>query len=327
MNVLVTGGAGFIGSHLVEALLRRGDRVTVLDRISRELPNNTQYFRDSERVRVITGDAADRRRMEPLVAEADLVFHLAAIVGVERVCLDPGTTLKANFAATETVCELCLRHQVKLVFASTSEVYGKTLERPVRENTDPVLGPTFVPRWSYAVSKLADEYLVRALMDEGSAVIVRFFNCYGPRLDPSGSTSVVSRFIGQALRNEPITVFGTGDQTRSFTYVSDTVTGTLAAADRIEGEAFNIGRPCETSINELAALIRELAGSTSPIEHREPPTDWGTFEEQARRLPDITKSAQELGFEPRIDLRTGLVKTIAWMSAQIDGETDLRETG
>ena len=268
-------------------------------------------------IKEVVGSIVDRSSIEPLIAEADLVFHLAAVVGVERVCSDPARTLFVNIEGSRIVLELCRRFETKVILASTSEVYGKNSNLPLAEDDETVLGPVTVKRWSYAVSKLADEHLALALKDQLPVVIVRYFNCYGPHVDPAGYGSVVARFVDQALREEPITIYGDGNQTRSFTYVRDTVNGTIAASNSNTGGIFNIGNTTETTINDLAALVLAKTGSSAPIVHQPFPARLGSFEEQRRRQPDITKARQELDFDPATSLVEGLKETISWMRQEL----------
>lgn len=317
MSIVVTGGAGFIGSHLVEALVELGEEVTVVDDLSTGRRENLAGCLDGARVRLVAGSVLDADTLGPLIAEASVVYHLAAVVGVDRVCHDPAKTLVENIGGTRTVLELCRRHEAPVVVTSTSEAYGKNPDVPLRESDDTLLGPTSVPRWSYALSKLVDEQLAWALMKDLPVTVLRYFNCYGPRIDPKGYASVVSIFADQALKGSPITVYGDGRQTRSFTYVRDTVAATIAAGRSGITGVFNVGRPDEISINELAGLIKEVAGSDSPITHGPQPADWGSFEEPGRRVPDIEKARRDLGFEPCVDLVDGLKLTIDWMRSRL----------
>jgi UDP-glucose 4-epimerase len=327
MSVLVTGGAGFIGSNLAEELLVRGSSVTVLDNLSTGRLANIAYLRKYPGFRFVKGNAEDPAIVEQLVSEAAAVFHLAAVVGVPRVCLEPAGTLEVNFGATQTVAEICRKYGVKMILASSSEAYGKNHAKPLKETDDTIIGPSSVPRWAYAVSKLADEYLVRGLMKDQPAVIIRYFNAYGPRMDPIGGSSVVATFIRQALLEQPLTIFGDGNQTRSFIYIQDTVAGTLAAAERPDSGLFNIGRPKETTVNELAEKIIMLSDSISVIEHCDPPPEWGEFEEQRQRLPSIASAQTQLGFKPTIDLENGLIRTIDWMRGELRVVKHLRRAG
>jgi UDP-glucose 4-epimerase len=225
--------------------------------------------------------------------------------------------LRANLQGTENVLRACARHGCRAVVASSSEVYGDQPGRRLAEDGPRVLGPTTVPRWSYAAAKAADEHLAFAYAAEGLAVsVVRYFNCYGPRLDRAGDASVVGVFIRQALAGEPISVFGTGAQTRSFTYVTDTVRGTvLAASARARGQVFNIGCPTETSVRDLAGMVAEATGSRSRLRQVPYEQAYGSgFADVSGRVPDITRAREVLGWEPLVPLGEGLKRTIAWWS-------------
>ena len=267
VRVLVTGGAGFIGSHLVDALGGKGAEVTVLDSLVTGRASNVEG-----RARLVEGSILDADLVDKEVEAADEVFHLAAAVGVRHIVDDPLGSLRTNSRGTEHVLDACARHRRRVLLASTSEVYGKSPNLPWREDDDRVLGSTDVPRWSYATAKALDEHLALAHANAGLPVtIVRYFNSYGPRLDPRGYGSVVARFLGQALTGEPLTVHGDGTQTRCFTYVGDTVSGTLLAARSRDalGRVFNIGSDVETTLDDLARTIIDLTGSTSSDRARE----------------------------------------------------------
>jgi len=316
MQVLVTGGAGFIGSHLVDRLLEEGHRVTVLDNLSTGRVENIAHHLGDDRFRLVVGSILDEATLEPLVQQADQVYHLAALVGVKRVVDDPLTGILTNIGGTENVLALAYKYWVPVLIASSSEVYGKSADLPFREDGEIVLGPTTVPRWSYAHSKALDEHLALAYARRGlPVVIVRYFNAYGPRTDPRGYGSVVARFIAQALQGEPITVYDDGQQTRCFTYVADTVRGTILAAQtpQAQGQVFNIGRDQETSILELARLIRRMTGSASEIVYIPYRDAYGpNFEESRRRVPDTRRAREVLGFQANTSLEDGLRATIAW---------------
>ncbi len=265
VRVLVTGGAGFIGSHLVDALCDEGADVTVLDNLTTGRDSNLDG-----RARLVQGSILDADLVDKEVEAADEVFHLAAAVGVRHIVDDPLGSLRTNTRGTEHVLDACARHRRQVLLASTSEVYGKAMHVPWREDDDRVLGSTDVARWSYSTAKALDEHLALAHAKAGLPVsIVRYFNSYGPRLDERGYGSVVAKFVGQALAGEPLTVHGDGSQTRCFTYVADTVRGTLLAArtPAAIGRVFNVGSEVETTVAELAATIVELTGSSSVIEH------------------------------------------------------------
>jgi UDP-glucose 4-epimerase len=311
----VTGGAGFVGSHLVDALREEGAEVTVLDNLTTGRLANLQ----GEDVRIVEGSILDADLVDKEVEASDEVFHLAAAVGVWHIIDDPLRAMRVNTRGTEHVLDACARHGRRVLIASTSEVYGKSSAIPWREDDDRVLGSTLVPRWSYATAKAVDEHFALAHAAAGLEVaIVRYFNAYGPRLDPQGYGSVVAKFLGQALAGEPLTVHGDGRQARCFTFVEDTVSGTLRAArtPEAQGSVFNLGTEVETTIDELARLIIELTESTSEIQRVSYEQAYGAkFEDAPRRRPDITRARTILGWEPHVELRDGLARTLDWWVA------------
>jgi UDP-glucose 4-epimerase len=265
----------------------------------------------------------DARLVSTCVADADLVFHLAAAVGVRHIVDRPLPSLLVNIQGSENVFAACAGHQRKVVLASSSEVYGKTASLPMRETDDRVLGPTTVARWSYSTAKAIDEHLALAHATEGLRVaIVRYFNSYGPRIDPRGYGSVMAHFIRQSLAGEPITVHGDGRQTRTFTYVSDMARGTYLAGvtDAADGMVLNLGARVETSVLELAELIRDATASASPITHVSYEDAYGPgFEDTRRRVPDISRAEQILGWAPEVELTEGLQRTISWWRTHLGG--------
>lgn len=316
MRVLVTGGAGFIGSHLVERLLAEGYSVTVLDDLSGGRLGNLGDVRDHPGLRVIIGDVRDPAVLQAALEGVGVVFHLAAVVGVPRVLADPLRAIRVNVEGTERVLEACAERGISVCVASSSEVYGKGVRWPAAEGDDLRLGPATVPRWAYAVSKLLDEHLAMAWARRGLRVsVVRYFNVYGPRADPHGYGYVIARFMDQILRGEPITVYGDGQQTRSFIYVMDAVEGTLRAglSPVAFGHIFNIGHSEEISILALAEKIRAIARSRVPIRFLPLSEVYGPdFEEVPRRVPDVSKARVLLGFEARVTLDDGLQRTWEW---------------
>ena len=327
-KIVVTGGAGFIGSHLVDLLVEAGRQVTVIDNLTSGSTANLAARLQRGHIRLVTGSILDAGLLDRELRGADLVFHLAAAVGVGRIVGDPLASLRTNLAGTEQVLGACERHGCALVLASSSEVYGKEPAFPIRESGDRVLGPTTVPRWSYAAAKAVDEHLLFSCTARGlRGSAVRYFNSYGPRLDRRGSASVVAVFLRQALAGEPITLHGDGRQTRCFTYVSDTVRGTLAAAaPEGRGQVFNIGSAAEISVAELAEMIISQTGSRSPIVRTPYEAVYGRrFEDVRRRVPDVSLAREVLGWEPVVPLTEGLKRTIAWWTA--DGEPGLTADG
>jgi UDP-glucose 4-epimerase len=323
MKALVTGGAGYIGSHLVDRLIADGHEVYIVDNLSTGKIANIAHHLGAERFRFINDTILNEALMERLISQVNIIYHLAAMVGVKYVVEDPLKGIITNVRGTEIVLELAFKYWVKTLIASSSEIYGKSVEVPLAEDSDRTLGPTNVGRWSYSDSKAIDEYFAYAYYRKGlPIVIVRYFNSYGPRLDPRGYGSVIARFISQALRGDPLTVYDDGQQTRCFTYIDDTVQGTVLAATtpEAEGLAFNIGSSRETTILELAQKIIALTGSASTIIHVPAKEAYGVnFEETRRRMPDVRRAAEILGFKAEVPLEKGLRQTMEWFRAQDTG--------
>ena len=314
MKALVTGGAGYIGSHLVDRLIRAGYQVAVLDDLSTGKMANISHL--DGQIDFHHNTILNESLVSSLVMEADIVFHLAAAVGVGNIVTKPLESIITNARGTDIVLQACADHSTKVVLASTSEIYGKTPKTPMSEDDDRVLGSTSVFRWSYSTAKALDEHLALEYSRNGLPVsIVRYFNSYGPRLDFNGYGSVVANFIRQALSNEPITVHGDGHQTRCFTYVADTVEGTFLAGTMVaaEGSVFNIGNDFEITISDLAEKIRHLSGSSSDIVHVSYESRYGkAFEDTKRRVPDLARSRTVLGYQPTTNLDDGLRLTLDW---------------
>ncbi|HVP39962.1 MAG TPA: GDP-mannose 4,6-dehydratase [Candidatus Saccharimonadales bacterium] len=320
-RILVTGGAGFIGSHLVEALLSRGDEVWALDDLSTGRRSNLASFESNPRFHFIEDTVTDPAVVGPLVERVEQVFHLAAAVGVKYVVERPLQSLLTNIRGAEVVLAAAARSRARVILFSSSEVYGKGNGTPLRESDDQVLGPTSVSRWSYATGKAVDEFLAFSYWHEQHlpVVIVRCFNTCGPR-QRGDYGMVIPRFVEAALRGEPITVYGDGQQTRCFSYVGDVVRGVLllAGADTANGEVFNIGTDEEISIHALAARIRDLTRSSSPIVSIPYEEVYGrSFEDMMRRVPDLTKIRSYVGFTPAVALDQLLRLTIEHVSAQV----------
>jgi len=331
VKVIVTGGAGYIGSHLAEALINADHDVTVLDNLSTGKIANIQHLLEHPRFQFVCDSILNAPLVDRLVANADIVYHLAARVGVKYVVEDPLQCIVTNVRGTEVVLEAAYRYWRRVVVASSSEVYGKSEKVPLSEEDDSLLGPTAVGRWSYALAKALDEHLAFAYHRQGLPVsVVRYFNSYGPRLDPRGYGSVVARFISQALNDQPITVYDDGHQTRCLTYVEDTVRGTLLAATlpQAEGKAFNIGSDRETSILELAKMVRQVTDSRSQIVHVPYSQAYGPrFEETRRRVPDVRRARELLGFAACVPLEEGLKRTVAWFRERASYENRVQEWG
>ena len=320
MKVLVTGGAGYIGSHLVDHLLAQGEEVYVLDDLSTGKIRNIEHHLASSRFHFINENVLNEGLLDDLVRECTLIYHLAAAVGVKYVVDDPLKAILTNVKGTEVVFHAAYKYWRKVVLASTSEIYGKSQKIPFEEEDDRVLGSTEVDRWSYSTSKAADEHLAFAYHERGLPVaIVRYFNSYGPRLHEKGYGSVIANFIRQALHNEAITVHGDGQQTRCFTYIDDTIAGTVLAGTvrAAEGRVFNIGTTWETSIFELAKTIQGLTGSRSEIVMVPYDVYYGPgFEDTRRRVPSIDRALKVLGYEAKVRLEDGLIQTIEWWTKQ-----------
>jgi UDP-glucose 4-epimerase len=320
MKDLVTGGAGFIGSHLVEALLHRGDEVVVLDNLSTGSFRNLQHLAGHPRLVFLEESVLNRPVVERLVDRADRVFHLAAAVGVRYVVENPLEALFTNIHGAEYVLEAASRDQKPVILFSTSEVYGKSDAVPFAESDDRVMGPTSVSRWGYASSKAVDEFLALAYhrMHGLPVVIVRCFNTCGPR--QSGHYGmVVPRIIQRALAGQPIEVYGDGQQTRCFSFVGDVVRGVLLLTDcsKAYGEVFNIGTDEEVTINQLASRIRDLCGSSSPIVRIPYEEIYGSsFEDLRRRVPDLSKIDAYVGYRPQVRLDDLLALTIQHMRSE-----------
>ena len=306
MRSLITGGAGFIGSHLAEALLARGGEVIILDDLSTGSVENIRHFRSKTNVHCFFESVMDRRLLAELVDESDVVFHLAAAVGVRRIIESPVRTIETNIKGTELVLDAAAKKK-KLVFvASTSEVYGKNGKAPFREDDDTVSGPTTKSRWSYAASKALDEFLALAYWKEKKlpVVIGRLFNTVGPR-QTGRYGMVLPTFVTQALGDAPLTVFGTGRQSRCFGYVGDVVEALLrlVAADAAVGEVVNIGNDEEITIEDLALMVKQRTSSASLVRHI--PYDEAYepgFEDMARRVPSLEKLVRLTGFRPSTPL-------------------------
>ena len=306
MRVLITGGAGFIGSHLTEALLSRGDEVLILDDLSTGSSENIRHLKNIPKLNYWIDSVMNKALLAELVDESDIVVHLAAAVGVRLIVESPVHTIETNIKGTELVLEAARKKKKKVFIASTSEVYGKSAHFPFQEDADLVLGATDKGRWSYAASKALDEFLGLAYWKERKlpVVIARFFNTIGPR-QTGQYGMVVPNFVRQALEGQPITVFGTGKQSRCFCYVGDTVSAVLKLLDTPEavGQVFNIGSSEEISIEDLAGLIKTKLNSSSPISYipYEKAYEAG-FEDMPRRVPSTAKIARYVGWQPSTSL-------------------------
>jgi UDP-glucose 4-epimerase len=315
MRVLITGGAGFVGSHLSEALLERGDEVYVLDDLSTGSIDNIAHLKTNPKFHYTIDTVANEPVLAELIDRCDTVVHLAAAVGVKLIVESPVRTIETNVHGTEVVLKIAAKKRKLVLIASTSEVYGKSAKVPFSEDDDLVLGPTAKHRWAYACSKMIDEFLALAYWKERKlpVIIVRLFNTVGPR-QTGQYGMVVPTMVKQALAGRPITVFGDGSQSRSFTYVGDVVRAVVALIDEpgAVGQVFNIGNGQEISIGELAERIKAMTQSASPIVKI--PYDQAYeagFEDMPRRVPDISKIRALIGYAPTVELDEILTRVIA----------------
>lgn len=316
MRVLITGGAGFIGSHLAERHLASGDYVSIIDNLSTSVITNVQHLERSERFTCKIDDVLNTEVMRTLIDDCDLIYHLAAAVGVEYILQNPLQTLTTNIRGTEIVLELANEQKKKVVLASTSEIYGKKNGNvPFKEDSDRILGPTTVVRWSYSTSKAVDELLALAYWHEKRlpSVIVRPFNVIGPR-QTGHYGMVVPRFVKQAMLGDPITVYDNGEQRRCWTYIDDAIDGLIALAmsDEAAGEIVNLGSNFESNIKDLAFKIKDLTGSKSKIAFI--PYDEtrrnGLYEDLVYRAPDLEKIRGLVGYDPKVNLDEALTRII-----------------
>ncbi len=310
MKVLITGGAGFIGSHLAQRLLEDGQEVTIVDNLSTGSLKNIESFENHPGFDFVQGDILDAELMASLVERCEAVFHLAAAVGVKLIADAPVRTIETNINGTEVVLDVCNRFGKKVLLASSSEIYGKSEAIPFREDDDIVLGSTTFSRWSYACSKAIDEFLGLAFHQQYGldVVIARFFNTIGPR--QSGQYGmVVPRFVQRALKNEPIEVYGTGRQKRCFCYVADVVDAVvrLMGCEKAAGKVYNIGSAEEISIEALADKIIEMTGSKSKKEFVSYLKAYGKpIDDMMRRVPDLERIKATISWEPKTGLAEAL---------------------
>lgn len=306
MDFLITGGAGFIGSHMAEALLNAGHKVTALDNLSTGRLENISHLENNPNFKIIIGTILNESLVDKLVERCDAVFHLAAAVGVELIVKKPLESLTTNIKGSETVLEMAHRYRKKILITSTSEIYGKNTNGPLKENDDRILGSTLKTRWSYSTAKAVDEMLAYVYWKEKGvpSIIVRLFNTVGPK-QTGAYGMVMPRFISQALQNKPITVYGTGKQSRCFLHVKDAVNAMIKLIEepKAVSNVFNIGSQEEITIEKLAKEIIKLTESSSKIEYipYEKAYEEG-FEDMQRRVPDIKKINDLVGFKPTFSL-------------------------
>ncbi|OLE52083.1 MAG: nucleoside-diphosphate sugar epimerase [Acidobacteria bacterium 13_1_20CM_3_53_8] len=320
MRVLITGGAGFIGSHLSDAYIERGDEVYVIDDLSTGSIENIQHLKNNPSFHYTIESVGNHQVLAELVDQCDVIFHLAAAVGVKLIVESPVRTIETNVHGTEVVLNLANKKKKKVLIASTSEVYGLSTEVPFREDGNLVMGATIKGRWSYACSKAIDEFLALAYWREKKlpTIVVRLFNTVGPR-QTGQYGMVIPTFVKQALSGRPITVYGDGKQSRCFGYVGDVVGALVNLMDNREavGQVFNIGSSQEVTILELAQRVKEMANSSSEIVFV--PYDEAYeegFEDMPRRVPDISKVSALVGFSPRMSLDGILQSVINYYSGR-----------
>lgn len=315
MRFLITGGAGFIGSHLAERLLEQHHDVTILDDLSTGSVDNVAHLKQRPGFRSFFDTVFNRGLTAELVDHSDAVIHLAAAVGVRRIVDHPVETIEINVRGTELVLELAAKKLKRVLLASTSEVYGKSTKFPFSEDDDLVMGASSNCRWGYACSKAIDEFLALAYFREKKlpVTVLRFFNTTGPR-QTGRYGMVLPNFVQQALAGEPVTVYGTGEQQRCFGHVTDVIDGVIACVPQssTHGEVFNLGNPEEISINDLAERVIRMTGSSSRIVHIPYTEAYGPgFEDMERRVPDISKAAKFFGFKPTRKLEEIIESVIA----------------
>ncbi len=306
MNLLITGGAGFIGSHLAERLLELGHNVFIIDNLWTGKLANIAKAQNNKSLHLVVDTILNESVMNELIFKVDHIYHLAAAVGVRNIMDHPVETLDINVKGTETVLRLANRFKKKVLIASTSEIYGKHMEHSLTEDDNRVMGTVKKRRWAYACSKTLDEFLALAYFDEKKlpVVVARLFNTVGPR-QTGQYGMVLPNFVQSALLGKPITVFGDGTQSRSFAHVRDVVEALTKLMDepKAEGDVFNVGNDHEVTINELAQKVKEMTGSSSEIEYMSYEKAYGPgFEDMERRCPNIEKIKNLIGFEPNYDL-------------------------
>jgi len=316
MNYFITGGAGFIGSHLAEKLLSNGEIVSIIDDLSTGSIENIEHLKSNVNFEYKIDSIMNEQLLAELIDKSDVVFHLAAAVGVKLIVESPVRTIETNIQGTELVLKMASKKKKKIIIASTSEVYGKGTCMPFKETGDLVFGPTTKGRWSYACSKAIDEFLGLAYYKEKKVpvTIVRLFNTVGPR-QTGMYGMVIPTFVKQALLNHPITIYGDGQQTRCFTYVGDVVDALVKISrnPKAVGEIFNIGSTEEISIKELAELVKSMTKSNSEIVYI--PYDKAYeegFEDMQKRIPDLSKIREFIGYKPTTNLKGILEKVIDW---------------
>ena len=317
MKILITGGAGFIGSHLADRLLEQGEEVYAIDDLSTGSLKNIEHLQENRKFHLVVDTVLHEAVMNELVFKCDQIYHMAAVVGVKQIMNRPVETLETNVKGTEMVLRLANRHKKKVLIASTSEVYGKVMEGDncylLTEDTDRLMGSTTKRRWAYACSKALDEFLALAYHEEKKlpVVIARLFNTVGSR-QTGQYGMVLPNFVQKALIDKPIVVHGDGTQSRSFTHILDAVEALIAlmSEPRAVGQVVNVGNTEEVTIKELASMVKDMTGSASDIEYIPYEKAYGPgFEDMKRRCPDINRIKELIGFQPKVDLR-GIIQSV-----------------
>lgn len=326
-KVLITGGAGFIGSHLAEKLLNSGDEVFVIDNLSTGSLKNIEHIKENENFHFIEGSVVDEQKIDGLLEQSDEVYHLAASVGVKLIMEKPLESIRNNIIGTDIVLNRAAKiwdkgngKRIKVLIASTSEVCGKSEKMPFQEDADRTYGSVYNHRWTYAFSKGVDEFLALAHFSENKlpVTVVRFFNVIGPR-QTGFYGMVVPTLVQQALKNKPLTVFGDGEQSRCFTDVEDVTSALikLMAEEKAVGKVINLGSKNEVSIKELANKIKQLTNSASQVNLISYKKAYGTgYEDFRRRVPDLTEIKRIIGYEPKVSLEESIKKIIEYFNAQ-----------
>ncbi|HNW24981.1 MAG TPA: GDP-mannose 4,6-dehydratase [Candidatus Cloacimonas sp.] len=316
MKILITGGAGFIGSHLAEKLLNEGNEIYVIDNLSTGRLENIESFKDKPNFHLTIGSVLNRELMEMLISKVEQVYHLAAAVGVKYIIENPLLSLKTNIMGTDNVLELCNKYKAKALIASTSEIYGKSEQVPFSEMDDRLMGSTHISRWGYGSSKAIDEFLALAFYREKKlpVVIVRCFNTVGPR-QTGQYGMVLPKFIKAALLDQPLVIYGNGEQTRCFADVSDVIEAftKLMNTPECAGEIFNVGTTESISITDLAKKVKEMCHSKSRIEYMSYADAFEEgFEDMMHRQPDLTKINNFIGWEPKLKLNDIITRMIEY---------------
>ncbi len=316
MKILITGGAGFIGSHLASELLERGHEITIIDNFSTGRENNLRHLASNPGLHLVEGNILDAEVLGSLIEDCDEVYHLAAAVGVRLILENPVETIMTNVRGTEVTLDLCRKHSKKIFIASTSEVYGKNKNGPLGEDDDRILGTTKKQRWAYANTKTLDEFLALAYHKayDLPVVIARLFNTVGPR-QTGRYGMVIPNFVRAALDGKPIRIFGSGKQSRCFAHVNDVVKGIVDLMEHPDavGDVFNVGNNEETTIEGLALRVKELSGSSSELQYTPYEEAYGDgYEDMERRVPSLKKIKSLIGYEPRERLDDILQSVIAY---------------